>query len=88
MTKTTSSATTSHAMPVKAKTGKSVVKNKILRIGEEPPVTEAIKSGVHLDSNNGIVNLVKSRIKSGVHLNSVNSDDGVINLVVPVNHDY
>jgi hypothetical protein len=39
MSKTTSSATTSHAMPVKANTGKSVVKNKILRIGEEPPVT-------------------------------------------------
>jgi hypothetical protein len=39
MMKTTSSATTSHATPVKANTGKSVVKNKILRIGEEPPVT-------------------------------------------------
>jgi hypothetical protein len=39
MTKTMLSATTSHATPVKAKTGKSVVKNKILRIGEEPPVT-------------------------------------------------
>ncbi len=37
--KTTSSATTSHATPVKANTGKSVVKNKILRIGEEPPMT-------------------------------------------------
>jgi hypothetical protein len=39
MTKTMFSATTSHATPVKAKTGKSVVKNKILHIGEEPPVT-------------------------------------------------
>ncbi len=39
MTKTTSSATTSHATPVKANTSKSVVKNKILHIGEEPPVT-------------------------------------------------
>jgi hypothetical protein len=39
MTKTTSSATTSHATPVKAKTGKLVVKNKILHIGEEPPMT-------------------------------------------------
>ena len=39
MTKTTSSATTSHAIPVKANTGKSVVKNKILHIGEEPPMT-------------------------------------------------
>jgi hypothetical protein len=39
MTKMTSSATTSHATPVKAKTGKSVVKNKILHIEEEPPVT-------------------------------------------------
>ncbi len=39
MTKTTSSTTTSHATPVKANTGKSVVKNKILHIGEEPPVT-------------------------------------------------
>ncbi len=38
MTKTMSSTTTSHAMPVKAKTGKSVVKNKILHIGKEPPV--------------------------------------------------
>ncbi len=39
MMKTMSSATTSHATPVKANTGKSVVKNKILRIGEEPLVT-------------------------------------------------
>jgi hypothetical protein len=39
MMKTTSSATTSHAMPVKANTGKSVVKNKISHIREEPPVT-------------------------------------------------
>jgi hypothetical protein len=39
MTKTTLSVTTSHAMPVKAKTGKLVVKNKILHIGEEPPMT-------------------------------------------------
>jgi hypothetical protein len=39
MMKTTSSATTSHATPVKANTGKLVVKNKILRIGEEPPMT-------------------------------------------------
>jgi hypothetical protein len=39
MMKTTSSKTTSHAMPVKANTGNSVVKNKILRIGEDPPVT-------------------------------------------------
>jgi hypothetical protein len=39
MPKTTLSATTSHAMPVKANTGKLVVKNKTLRIGEEPPVT-------------------------------------------------
>jgi hypothetical protein len=39
MMKTTSSATTSHATPVKAKTGKLVVKNKILHIGEEPPMT-------------------------------------------------
>jgi hypothetical protein len=39
MMKTTSSATTSYAMPVKAKTGKLVVKNKILRIGDEPTMT-------------------------------------------------
>jgi hypothetical protein len=39
MTKMMLSATTSHATPVKANTGKSVVKNKILPIGEEPPVT-------------------------------------------------
>ncbi len=39
MTKTTSSATTNHATPVKANTGKSVVKNKILHYGEEPPMT-------------------------------------------------
>jgi hypothetical protein len=39
MMKTTSSAITSHATPVKANTGKSVVKNKILHIGEEPPMT-------------------------------------------------
>jgi hypothetical protein len=39
MTKTTLSTTTSHATPVKANTGKSVVKNYILRIGEEPPMT-------------------------------------------------
>ncbi len=83
MMKTTSSATISHAMPIKAKTGKSVVKNKILRIGEE-----AIKSGIRLDSNDGITDLVESRIKSGVRLDSVNSNNGVIDLVVPVNHDY
>jgi hypothetical protein len=39
MTTTTTSVTTSHATPVKAKTGKLVVKNKILHIGEEPPMT-------------------------------------------------
>jgi hypothetical protein len=39
MTKTSSSATTSHTMPVKANTGKLVVRNKFLHIGEEPPVT-------------------------------------------------
>ncbi len=39
MTKTTSSTTTSHATPVKANTSKLVVKNKILHIGEEPPMT-------------------------------------------------
>jgi hypothetical protein len=39
MTKTTSSATTSHATQVKANTGKLVVKNKNLHIGEEPSVT-------------------------------------------------
>ncbi len=39
MMKTMSSATTSHATPVKANTGKSVIKNKILHIGKEPPVT-------------------------------------------------
>ncbi len=37
--KTTLSATTRHATPVKANTSKSVVKNKILRIGEEPIMT-------------------------------------------------
>jgi hypothetical protein len=37
MTKTTSSATTSHVTPVKKATpGKSLIKNKLLRIGEEP----------------------------------------------------
>jgi hypothetical protein len=37
MTKTTSSATTSHVTPVKKVTpGKSLIKNKLLRIGEEP----------------------------------------------------
>jgi hypothetical protein len=39
MTKSSSSATTSHAMPVKANISMLVVKNKILHIGEEPPVT-------------------------------------------------
>jgi hypothetical protein len=39
MMKTTSSATTSHATPVKANTDKLVVKNKILHIGEEPSMT-------------------------------------------------
>jgi hypothetical protein len=47
MTKTMSSATTSHATPVKANTGgKSVVKNKILHIGEEPPVTALKQSSL------------------------------------------
>jgi hypothetical protein len=37
MTKTTSSATTSHVIPVeKATPGKSLIKNKLSRIGEEP----------------------------------------------------
>jgi hypothetical protein len=39
MMKTMLSATTSHVTPVKANTGKSVLKNKILHIGEEPPMT-------------------------------------------------
>ncbi len=34
-----SSTTTSHATPVKANTSKSIVKNKLLGIGEEPPMT-------------------------------------------------
>ncbi len=92
MTKMTSSTTISHATPVKANTGKLVVKNKILGIGKEPPVIalkiEAIKSGICLDSNNGVVDLIKSRIKSGVRLDSVNSYDGVVNLVIPVNYNY
>jgi hypothetical protein len=46
MTKTTSSVTTSHAMQVKANTSKSVVKNKILRIGEEPPMTALKQSSL------------------------------------------
>jgi hypothetical protein len=36
---TTSIATPSHAMPVKATTGKLVVKDKFLHVGEEPLVT-------------------------------------------------
>ncbi len=46
MVKMMSSATTSHSTPVKANTGKSVVKNKILRIGEEPPVTALKQSSL------------------------------------------
>ncbi len=46
MTKMTSCATTSHASPVKANTGKSVVKNKILHIGEEPPMTALKQSSL------------------------------------------
>jgi hypothetical protein len=46
MTKTTSSATTSHATPVKANAGKLVVKNKIFRTGEEPPVTALKQSSL------------------------------------------
>jgi hypothetical protein len=90
MTKTTLSATTSHAMPVKAKTSKLVVKNKNLAYWRRAPhdSIEAIKSGVRLDSNNGVIDLVESRIKSGVHLDGIDSDDGIINLIVPVNHDY
>ncbi len=41
-----SSATTSYATPVKANTSKSVVKNKILHIGEEPPVTALKQSSL------------------------------------------
>jgi hypothetical protein len=46
MMKPTLSATTSHATPVKANTGKLFVKNKILRIGEEPPVTALKQSSL------------------------------------------
>ncbi len=90
MTKTTLSATTSHAMPVKANTGKLVVKHKNLAYWRRAPCDsiEAIKSGICPNINNGVVNLVESRIKSGVHLDSINSDDGVVNLAIPVDHDY
>jgi hypothetical protein len=49
---------------------------------------EAIKSGVRLDSDDGILDLVESRIKSGIRLDSADSNDGVVNLIVPVDHDY
>ena len=93
MTKSTLSATTSHATPVKAKASKLVVKNEIFAYWRRAPRDsfEAIKSGFRVDSNDGVVDLVdlvKSRTMSGVHLNSVNRDDGIINLVVSVNHDY
>ncbi len=81
--------TTSHAMPVKANTGKSAVKIKSCILEKSPrDIIEAIKSGVCLDSNDSVVDLVESRIKSGVCLDSVNSNDGVVNLIVPVNHNY
>jgi hypothetical protein len=48
MTKTTSSATTSHVTPVKATPGKLVIKNKLSRIGEEPmtPSTQSSLASV------------------------------------------
>jgi hypothetical protein len=46
MTKRTSSVTIIHATPVKANTGKLVVKNEILHIGEEPPVTALKQSSL------------------------------------------
>jgi hypothetical protein len=49
---------------------------------------EAIKSGVSLNSNDGIIDLVESRIKSGVRLDSVNSNDSIVDLVIPVNYNY
>jgi hypothetical protein len=89
MTKTTSSATTSHAMPVKANTSKSVVKKKLAYWRRAPrDGIEAIMSGVPLDCDNGAVDLVESRIKSSVHLNSINSNNGIVNVVVPVIHNY
>ncbi len=91
MTKTRSSATTSHATPVKANTGKLVVKNKILRIGEEPPVTALKQSSlasVSTATMASFVNLVESRIKSGICLDSIDSNVGAVDLVVPVNHNY
>jgi hypothetical protein len=35
-----------------------------------------------------MVDLLESRIKSGVRLDSIDSDNGIVNLGVPVNHDY
>jgi hypothetical protein len=58
MTKTMSSATTSHAMPVKAKIGKWVVKNKILHIEEEPPVTALKQSSLASVSTGTTVSLI------------------------------
>ena len=64
--KTTSSATTSHATPVKANTGKSVVKNKILRIGEEPPVTALKQSSPASVSTATTASLISSNQESSL----------------------
>jgi hypothetical protein len=64
MTKTRLSATTSYATPVKAKTGKSVVKNKILHIGEEPPLTALKQSSPASVSTATRVSLISSNQES------------------------
>jgi hypothetical protein len=66
MTKTTSSATTSHATPVKANTGKLVVKNKNLLIEEEPPVTALKQSSPASVSTAMTASLISSNQESSL----------------------
>jgi hypothetical protein len=88
MMKTTSSATTSQATPVKANTGKLVVKIKILRIGEEPPMTALKQSSLASVSIAMTASSISLNQESSPGLDTVDSNNGVINLVVPVDHDY
>ncbi len=64
MMKTTWSATTSHAMTVKANTGKLVVKNKILHIEEEPPMTALKQSSQAFISTAMMALLISSNQES------------------------
>jgi hypothetical protein len=73
MTKTTSSATTSHVTPVKKATpGKSLIKNKLSRIGEEPKTPSNQSSPVSVST--ATIALLISLSQSTITTSSTQSD--------------